>query len=269
MTILIADDENTIRQGLCTAVDWASMGFEQVLQAEDGRKAMDLIETLKPDVALLDIRMPEMTGLEILARLKDMPDAPKCILLSGYSEFEYAVEALRNNAGDYLVKPCSIEELTAAVSKVAGLAADRCPPAREDGATAPPVSPQDPQEPQEPGAPLLSPAVDKALRYMRAHLADQDLSLGKVAREVLFLHPDYFGKLFKKETGERFGTLLMKMRISAAMDIIDKASERPKVAVLARAVGLGDNATYFSQAFRKQAGCLPSQYAKGGSGHAG
>ena len=117
MKILIADDERTIREGLCKAIDWPSYGFHEILEASDGKEACQSIKTYRPDVALLDIRMPEMTGLEVLAAFCGDKEAPRFILLSGYGEFDYAREALRYGALDYLLKPCSMEEVICAVLK--------------------------------------------------------------------------------------------------------------------------------------------------------
>lgn len=254
MKILIADDERTIREGLCKAIDWRSQGFQEVLEASDGKEACQIIKTRRPDVVLLDIRMPEMTGLEVLAAFQEEENTPGFILLSGYGEFDYAREALRLGALDYLLKPCSMEEVIRSVLKAVKGKRDSLPADKNYYHQA--ILSAGPKGQK------YSPAVEQALNYMLAHLADQDLSLTKVAREELFLHPDYFGKLFKKEVGDKFLTVLMNMRISYATKIIDSSKEHLKISALAGMVGLGNNVAYFSQVFKKAYGVLPSRYEK-------
>jgi len=90
-------------------------------------------------------------------------------------------------------------------------------------------------------------------------LHDGDLSLNLVAREMLYMNADYLGKLFKKETGERFTHYVVKARIKRATELI---AERPDIKIfeLAAQLGYGDNPQYFSQVFKKQLGCTPSEY---------
>lgn len=96
---------------------------------------------------------------------------------------------------------------------------------------------------------------------MADHLDDPELNLGSIAREVLYLNPDYFGKLFKKEVGEKFSTVLMSMRMDEAMRLLSGGGRELKVYEVASRVGLGGNTTYFSRIFKKISGVLPTQYA--------
>lgn len=106
-----------------------------------------------------------------------------------------------------------------------------------------------------------SSTVRTVMKYVHENLGDEALSLAAVAGRVLFLHPDYLGKLFKKETGIGFTRYVMELRIQRAKDLIE---ENPDIKVyeLSEAVGFGNNPHYFSQAFRSSCGCTPSEYKK-------
>lgn len=116
--ILIADDERTIREGIKSAVDWNSLGISEVLTAADGKSACDIIEDKNPDIAIVDIIMPEMTGIEIISHFKKRGGGPEFVIISGYGEFDYAQEALRNEVNNYILKPCDINEITETLIKI-------------------------------------------------------------------------------------------------------------------------------------------------------
>jgi|GEM_PF-57322 len=109
--------------------------------------------------------------------------------------------------------------------------------------------------------------VRRVLDIIEANLANADLSLSLVAGEMLYMNPDYLGKLFKKETGEKFSQYVMKRRIKKAVELI---AEQPDIKIyeLAERVGYGDNPQYFSQVFKKVMGCSPTEYMRAPEGAA-
>ena len=122
--VLLADDEHLIVKGLSKLIDWAALDIEIVGEATDGLTAEQMILEQHPDLVISDIRMPGLTGLELLARHKGGSHSPKFIFISGYEEFEYVKQALSGGAVDYLLKPVSASELEKAVRKALGLMAD-------------------------------------------------------------------------------------------------------------------------------------------------
>lgn len=106
-----------------------------------------------------------------------------------------------------------------------------------------------------------SQVIQKVIDIVNAELANAELSLNWVAHKMLYMNPDYLGKLFKKETGERFSNYVVTVRIKKAMELI-KANDDVKMFELAEQLGFGDNPQYFSQVFKKIAGCAPSEYKK-------
>jgi two-component system response regulator YesN len=110
-TVLIADDEAIIRKGLRQIINWEDLGFTIIGEAANGGSALNFIENNNPDVVMIDIRMPNLHGLEAIAKARDAGYTGKFIILSGYSEFSYAQEAIRQGVTSYLTKPVDEKEL--------------------------------------------------------------------------------------------------------------------------------------------------------------
>lgn len=109
--VLIADDESIIREGIKCLLDWESLGFTIAGEATNGEAALAEILSSQPDVALLDIRMPKKLGLDVIREAREAGYEGKIIILSGYSDFKYAQEAIRYGVQYYLTKPIDEEEL--------------------------------------------------------------------------------------------------------------------------------------------------------------
>jgi two-component system, response regulator YesN len=120
ITLLIADDERTIREGISSSIDWQSLGVDRVLLASDGRKAHAMIAAEKPDIAIVDIVMPEMTGIELIKECRKAREYPEFVIISGHDEFTYAQEALRNHVHAYILKPCDTTEIAATIKGIIG-----------------------------------------------------------------------------------------------------------------------------------------------------
>lgn len=115
--MIIADDESVIISGLQKLIDWKGLGIEIIGTYEDGKSAFEGLVSGRPELALLDISMPEMTGIEILKECSLMKLPTQIILVSGFQDFEYAREAVTYGAADYLLKPVIREELLNAVGR--------------------------------------------------------------------------------------------------------------------------------------------------------
>ncbi len=110
MKILIVDDELLVRIGLKSSIDWAKHSMEIVGEASNGKEALAMIKQEKPDVILLDIKMPVMNGIELLQKMKERNHTCKTVILSSFDDLEHVKEAMKLGAVDYLHKPCMSPE---------------------------------------------------------------------------------------------------------------------------------------------------------------
>lgn len=115
---LIVDDEEIVCRGLTEFVKWGEHGFEVAGTANSVDEALLLLKTLHVDVIFADIRMPEKNGLELLPILREKYAEIKTVILSGYSDFSYAREALRYGVFDYLTKPVILSEMEALLDRL-------------------------------------------------------------------------------------------------------------------------------------------------------
>ncbi|MFD2879213.1 response regulator [Paenibacillus rhizoplanae] len=116
--LILAEDEEDVREGIIAQIDWEQYGFEVVEQAENGREAADAIDRLLPDVVVTDIQMPFMNGLQLAEWIRSRHPNTKIIILTGYDEFEYAQKAIKLQIDEYILKPFSSQELIDVLLKV-------------------------------------------------------------------------------------------------------------------------------------------------------
>ena len=118
MKIVIVEDEIRIREGLIKLLGRIDRNYQVVGEADNGKSGLELILSIKPDLIITDVQMPEMDGLEMLRCLQKEGVLPKVIILSAYSEFSYAQQAIKLGVSEYLIKPIMINELTQSLRAV-------------------------------------------------------------------------------------------------------------------------------------------------------
>lgn len=118
LRLIIVDDEKIIRESIRSLIDWESLGIEVVGVCKNGLEAYDAILDSYPDIVLTDIKMPGLSGLELIEKLNDTRENIQFIILSGYSEFEYAKQAMRFGIRHYLLKPCNENQIIEAIEDV-------------------------------------------------------------------------------------------------------------------------------------------------------
>ena len=117
-TVLIADDEKNIREGIKYIIDWEALGFTVCGEAANGEEALKQIYELQPGLVLLDIKMPKLSGLEVVENAREHGFAGKFIILSGFSDFKFAQTAIRLGVDNYITKPIDEDELAEAVKRI-------------------------------------------------------------------------------------------------------------------------------------------------------
>jgi len=116
--VMLVDDEEEVRFAIERKLDWNALGFEVVATAENGQEALEKAIEYEPDVVMTDIHMPFMNGLDFSRKLKEELPATKVVIFSGYDEFEYAKEAIKIEAEEYILKPIDAEELKSVFTRI-------------------------------------------------------------------------------------------------------------------------------------------------------
>lgn len=116
--ILFADDEQNVLQYLPIAIDWSSLGIDEIKTASDGRSALRIAKEFRPDIAIIDIEMPGMDGLEFCQKVTQILPEIKMVILSAFGRFDYAKRAISAGVTEYILKPVDEEELERVVRKI-------------------------------------------------------------------------------------------------------------------------------------------------------
>ena len=240
--ILLADDELVIRQGIHELLERSGGGYAVVAQARSGAEAASLFAKLLPDIVIMDIRMPGMTGLEAFAQMRAVQSHTQCIFISAYSDPLYLRTALRSEAVDYLFKPIDPEELRAALRR----AEERLQ------ALGVPASAERQAEGRDAAAQRIAAEVRRYIQTQYAH----PLTVQRIA-DAVHLSPAYLCTLYKRCTGETVLQYLTEVRMQAALSLL-RTTELPIYAVAQR-VGYQDY-RYFKQLFQRCMRMSPLDY---------
>ncbi len=116
--VLLVDDERHARVGLRDFVPWPQLGLQVCAEADDGDTALPLVEQLRPDILITDVRMRRMDGIELSERAKALIPELKVVFLSGYNDTEYLRKALRMDAVDYMYKPATPDEVAEVMGRI-------------------------------------------------------------------------------------------------------------------------------------------------------
>ena len=237
LRVLLVDDEIMIREGFKRLFDWQAHDCEVVGEAADGMEALAKIDSLRPDIAIMDINLPILNGLKViqLARLKH-PDIA-FVIVSGYDDFSYCREALRLKITDYILKPVNYEEFGSCLDNLKIALFQR-------------------QTEEQPPAQEERP-IQSITRYMQEHLAGE-VSLSVLAEEF-HLNPQYISQLFKSEIGVNFLAYLTNIRMEKAKSLL--LTTPLSIAEVSEQSGYGDYRV-FTKAFKKSGGVTPSLYRR-------
>ena len=237
LRVLLVDDEIMIREGFKSLFGWEANDCEVVGEAADGMEALAKIDSLQPDIAIMDINIPIMNGLKVIqmARMKHPETA--FVIVSGYDDFEYCREALRLQITDYILKPVNYEEF--------GTCIDNLKIAMYQNQT---LSAEEPQEER---------TIQSITRYLQEHLSEE-ISLAVLADEF-HLNPQYISQLFKNEIGVNFLAYLTNIRMERAKKLL--LTTDLSVADISAQSGYGDYRV-LTKVFTKAEGVTPSQYRR-------
>lgn len=246
--VFIVDDAALVRKELVLTTPWEELGCVVIGQAEDGRAALQQITQLNPDIVITDIKMPYMGGLELIHELKEQGSEAEFILISAYSEFEYALDAIKLEVLNYILKPISDEELAQTIKKtIRRISEKQKTNIRSDLFSFNTSS--------------VNAHLRNAIAYIRSHY-QEDLSIKEVAA-VLYISESYLGKLFKMEINTTFVEYVTKVRIYESLELL-KNKNMP-IYEVSEQVGYKDY-RYYGLLFKKMMGITPKEYQKKSSG---
>lgn len=114
---MIVDDERNVRNVLRQLGEWERLGITKLLEAANGIEALEIIEKEEPDIVFTDIKMPKMSGMELIEKIKERPFKGKIILVTGYDDYTFMRKAIQLNSFDYLLKPIEEEAFQAVLEK--------------------------------------------------------------------------------------------------------------------------------------------------------
>lgn len=251
-TLLIVDDEPAVLEGISRILDWKSLGFGRVRTARSCCEVISHVVDWKPDVCLVDVRIGDEFGYELINHLNSMGIVSNYVMMSGYDEFDYACEALRCGALDYLLKPVDQEKLRQRMEQIIVEKLHGTLPERE-------AENRDPVLDRPYGE--LSPLIRKIV-MMTAMEYGQHVSLKSMA-DRFRMNATYLGQIFIKETGMKFSEYLMAYRMQVAKERILNTDE--KISAIAAGVGYS-NLNYFYQHFHGYYKLTPSEMRQGSQG---
>ena len=232
MNLLIADDENLELKVLEKTVKKHFVDELEIFASSNGRKASQICDEVKPDIALLDIEMPGMNGIELAKYIKEKYADCIIIFITAYDRFDYAIEAMHIKAFDYLLKPWKEERLceliNTAIENVRSMQkTDSIVHSQKD---------------------IIKDYIDRNYK--------KDISAKDVAG-ILGYSDVYFSKVFKQLFDDNFINYLTKIRIDRAKLLLKDISFNIKE--VGKSVGYADS-NYFTKVFKRSIGISPSEY---------
>lgn len=237
--LIIADDERFVLNGMKNAINWEELGVTVVAWAEDGEEFFQKAVEHDPDIALVDIRMPNMDGLTAIEKLRPILKDCQFIILTAYQDFSYAKRALELGVMAYITKPVLKSEV---IEKVK-LAVQRL---NEKG--------REVKSSQSAG-------IEQIKRYMQSHV-DSDCSLIDVA-EYMQMNPAYLSRYFKEKTNMTFGEYDKQLKMERAQELL--LTTNMKTYEIAYQLGY-KSVQHFSRIFKEYSGMTPMDYRQGRKG---
>lgn len=251
LRIVIADDELPIREWLNYCLKDKNDCLEIVGIVSDGLQAQELTISEKPDVVIMDIRMPKMDGITAMKNIRKVLPQTEFIILTNYADFAYAKQAISCGAKEYILKSelrsSELIEILAKIEKDHSTKSDRQRSPDQWERSAPKSLAEYSNDHSE-----NNKFVEKALNYIHGHF-NESISLVDVASQV-YRSPEYFSRRFKEVTGENFSIYLINYRLTQARSLLTNTDL--KITEIAFRVGY-QNPSYFSRLYKKYLGVTP------------
>jgi two-component system, response regulator YesN len=240
MKLLIVEDEIQIRKGLSCDVDWSSIGIQMIFSAANGLEGYKVFSREECDIIITDIRMPVMDGLELTRRVKAVSPHTEILIISGFSDFNYAKKAIQFGVLDYELKPLKVAKLLDIVAKAIKKITSREGEKNQ-------LSDDIHQYP--------SPIRD-ILDYIQENYKNEGISVKNIA-QLYQLSPNYVSRLFSREMGISLTEYINHIRIEHAKELLKRNDLL--VYEVSGMVGYS-NEFYFMKVFKRLIGKTPNAF---------
>lgn len=242
--VMLIDDEESARKLLRASIDWDSLNMEVVGEAASGIEAINTIDSIRPDIAFVDISMPFMNGIEFTETATERYPNLIIIIMTAIDQFEYARKCVSLPVFEYMLKPMVRAEITKVLEKAKDKLDDNIEQWEKEKIAA------------DENSSLEATPTDIIRKYVEENYADPKLNLAFIAQHFGF-SSSYLSRKFKQDTGTGFVEFLTDVRMNRAMKI---ARTNVKMYQAAALVGIPDP-NYFSRCFKKYTGVSYSDYA--------
>lgn len=246
-TAAVVEDEYWEMVAITNTFPWEKYGFDLIITQTDPQEALEEILEKKPDVVFTDVEMPNMTGLEMLAKIREANLPCEMVVLSGYSDFEYARTAISLKIFDYCVKPLD-EELAGQLMQRLKQYLDQHRPSK----ALPCMELHLPAQ----LVPIKNTQFQSMIDYINTNFGQQ-MHITKLSKKF-YLNTSYCCKLFEQVFGTNFGSYVTDVRMMNAKKYL---SEGKTVKETAQLAGYTDY-FYFTKAFKKYYGNTPTEFRK-------
>ncbi len=256
MKILLVDDEVVALRALKKRVDWVKYGFMEVFEARDIDTAKELLQQERIDLILCDIEMSGENGLELVGYVRENYPATHSVMLTCHAEFNYAQQAIRYGAEDYILKPIDYDELDKLLLRVAAKLEEEQKQNKIDN-----LVQRTKVACSEKGEGMFSDMDSNEQRigvvkaYIEEHIHEKITM--KMLADHLHMNEQHMMRVFKKETGQSVADYITQCRVTIASQMLKDTSY--SINFIANCVG-SDNYSYFTKLFKKQTGYTPSEY---------
>lgn len=256
--VIIVDDSALFRREIVLTMPWEDLNCMVVGLAEDGLPGYNMIMDIRPDIVITDVRMIQMDGIEMIKKLKRYGCKARFIVVSAYSEFDYAVEALKMQADDYILKPIADGTLESAIeksiAKISAQKVDAIPTFNN------PIIEDFYENYHQIEAKIkrndANTYIVNASLYIREHYATNDISIATVAKQ-LEISESYLVRLFRQELGITFNDYLTRHRMYLSLRLLSDFSST--IYHVAEEVGYSDY-RYFAKVFKRTFQMNPSEF---------
>jgi YesN/AraC family two-component response regulator len=252
ITILLVEDEDNIRARFRRLLEETIGGVSVVGEASSGVEALEWLKKSAADAIITDIRMKDMNGLELIRRVRETHPRIPVVIVSGYSDFTFAKDAIRCEVTDYLLKPVDRVELAQVMEKVRRKLEDGRSSRQKPG----PFPTESPQAAESEGGEREERQIIRKVKEIIRMRLHQDISLQYLADQVNLNHR-YLSVLFKTETGQNLSDFVMQCRMDKAKELL--RGTQLKVQDISRLAGY-PNAKYFMTVFKQLVGVTPTEY---------